>query len=188
MGRWLSILILEKIFGWRVEGFRAPVALQHVAIALPHTSNWDFPVGVMARSIHQIPHVKFIGKASLFRFPFGFIFRALGGHPVDRSKSTNYVSAVVDIFKKNPTFSVCIAPEGTRKYVTKLKTGFYFIAKEAKVPLVLIKFDFAAKCVHFSAPYYLTNYDDDMKYIVEYFNGTQGFNYVFEMEYPWEED
>lgn len=188
MGRWLFILIYEKIFGWRVEGFRAPIELQHVAIAMPHTSNWDFPIGVMARSIHRITHVKFIGKSSLFKFPYGFIFRALGGYPVDRNKSSNYVSAVADIFRKDSTFSVCLAPEGTRKYVKKLKTGFYFIAKEANVPLVFIKFDFKEKYVHFSEPYYLTNYDDDMKHILEYFRGTHGLNYVFDMEYPWEED
>ena len=189
MGRLLSLLIFNKIFGWTVTGFRAPVELQHVAIAIPHTSNWDFFLGVFSRSIHKIPHVKYIGKSSLFIFPFGIIFRALGGYPVDRSKNNNFVKAVADIFKKDPTFSVCLAPEGTRKYTKELKTGFYYIAKEANVPLIFVKFDYGTKNVDFSEPYYLTNdFDTDMKHILNYFKGIKGYNYTFDMEYPWKKD
>jgi 1-acyl-sn-glycerol-3-phosphate acyltransferase len=190
MFRFLSELILVKILKWQVTGWRAPVEAQHVMVALPHTSNWDFPVGVLARSILGTTHIKFIGKASLFIPPFGWIFRALGGYPVERGKNNgNYVQNVAEIFKKDPTFSVCIAPEGTRKYTTKLKTGFYYIAKEANVPLSLAKFDFGKKIVDFSEPYYLTgDFDTDMAYIVAYFQGVEGLNYTFDMQYPWKED
>ncbi len=189
MGRWFSVLIFCRIFGWKVTGFRAPVALQHVAIAVPHTSNWDFFLGVYSRSVHRITHVKYIGKSSLFVFPFGYLFRALGGYPVVRHKNTNFVQSIVDIFKKDPTFSVCLSPEGTRTYTNKLKTGFYYIAQQANVPLIFVKFDYSIKTVDFSEPYYLTNdFDTDIKHILDYFRGTKGHNYTFEMDYPWKED
>lgn len=189
MSQFLSKFILETLFGWKVTGFKPPIELQHVMVAAPHTSNWDFPLGVLSRSAHGITHVKYIGKSSLFVFPIGWLFRALGGYPVERNRNTNFVKAVAEIFKKDPTFSVCISPEGTRKYISKFRTGFYYIATEANVPLIFFKFDFNTKIADFSKPYYLTgDYDADMKYIVDYFRGTQGYNYVFDMEYPWKED
>jgi 1-acyl-sn-glycerol-3-phosphate acyltransferase len=186
MGRFLSKLIFQWLLGWKVTVFVAPIQLQHVCIAIPHTSNWDFFLGVFSRSIHRVTHVKFVGKSSLFAFPFGFIFRWLGGYPVDRSNNNNYVQNVAQIFKDNPDFSVCIAPEGTRKYTKKLKTGFYYIAKTANVPIIFVTFDYGSKTVDFSEPFYLTDdFDADMSYIVNYFKGVKGLNYTFDMEYPW---
>jgi 1-acyl-sn-glycerol-3-phosphate acyltransferase len=189
MGSFLSKFILETLWGWKVTGFKPPITLQHIIVAAPHTSNWDFPVGVLARSVFGITHVKYLGKSSLFVPPIGWLFRALGGYPVERNKNTNFVKAVVEIFKKDPTFSVCISPEGTRKKVNKFRTGFYYIAKEANVPITFFKFDFKTKIADFSEPYYLTgDFDTDMKYIVDYFRGTQGYNYEYNIEYPWKED
>ncbi len=117
----------------------------------------------------------FVGKASLFRPPFGWYFRWMGGHPVDRSKSNNFVEAVAQIFDEQEEFRLALAPEGTRKKVEKLKTGFYYIAKTASVPIVLVAFDHARKEVKFSAPIHPT---DDMEYdflaIHSFFRGVKG--------------
>ena len=188
MGRLISKLIFEWLLGWKVTGFAAPKTLQHVCIAIPHTSNWDFFLGIFSRSIMRLNHVKFVAKNSLFRFPYGFIFRWLGGYPVDRSSSHNYVQGVAKLFRDYPEFSVCIAPEGTRKPTKKLKTGFYYIAKQANVPLIFVKFDFGTKTVDFSEPYYLSgDFEVDIQHILGHFRGVKGLHRTFDLEYPWKE-
>ena len=143
---------------------------------IPHTSNWDFPLGVLTRSALSL-NLKWIGKDSLFKWPHGFIFRWLGGIPVDRSKNHNYVEAVVDTIKKYDDLSISIAPEGTRKKVEKLKSGFYWIAHKANVPLVFVKFDFGNKEVHFSEPFITTgDYEKDLEFIKNHFKGVKGKN------------
>lgn len=189
MGRLISIFIFQKILGWTVTGYQPARTDQYVAIAIPHTSNWDFFLGVFSRSIHRIGNCRYLGKSSLFIPPFGWLFRWLGGYPVKRDKSHNYVQSVVKLFKEKPGFAICVAPEGTRKYTNKLKTGFYYIALEAQVPIILVKFDYAKKNVDFSTPFHPTgDFDKDMSYIVHYFRGVVGYNYTFDMEYPWKEN
>ncbi len=186
MGRLFSIFIFKWLCGWKVTGFAAPRTLQHVCIAIPHTSNWDFFLGIFSRSIMRLNHVKFVAKASLFKFPYGFIFRWLGGYPVDRSSSHNYVQGVAQLFKDHPYFSVCIAPEGTRKPTNKLKTGFYYIAKAANVPLIFVTFDYGSKTVHFSEPWYPTDdFNADIQHILAHFRGVKGLHRTFDLEYPW---
>ena len=83
--------------------------------------------------------VKFLGKEELFKIPFfGYILKKIGGFPVVRNKQTNSVDSVVEIFNKKKNFFLALAPEGTRKKVDKLKTGFYYIALKAKVPILLV--------------------------------------------------
>lgn len=84
----------------------------------------------MARSILQIRKTKFLGKSQLFKFIYGFIFRALGGYPVERTKDNNLVDAVVDIFNSKDNLSIAIAPEGTRSRIKCFKTVFYHIKKK----------------------------------------------------------
>ena len=115
-----------------------------VAVA-PHTSNWDFPIGLAARSILRIRNAQFLGKSQLFKPPIGWFFRMLGGHPVDRNSSHDMVDQVVKIFSQHEKFILAMAPEGTRKKVDKLRTGFYYIAKGANVPIVPVAFDFGKK-------------------------------------------
>lgn len=141
---------------------------------VPHTSNWDFPLGLLVRSSLDIS-VQFIGKHTLFQFPYGFIFKWLGGYPVDRSKSTNYVDSVVEIYNRHEKLAICLAPEGTRKKVHKLRTGFYFIAKKANIPIILIRFDYATKVITFSEPFYPTeDISADFDYIHGFFKGAVG--------------
>lgn len=171
----LSRFIL-KLFGWKIKGHFPPDVPKYVVIIGPHTSNWDFPLGILVRSATRAD-VKFIAKHTLFKPPFGFIFRWMNGYPVDRSKSHNFVQNVVNLFSEHEKFAIVIAPEGTRKKVEKLKSGFYFIAKGAKVPVVLCKFDWEAKEVSFADPYYTTdNTEKDMEFFLSYYRGVKGKN------------
>ncbi len=165
-----------RLWGWKFEGQYPYDLKKFVLIVVPHTSSWDFPVGLLARSALRA-RIKFVGKASLFRPPFGWLFRALGGYPVDRSKRNNFVDAVVDIFNREKEFVLTIAPEGTRQRVEHLKTGFYYIALGAKVPVLMVKFDWANKIVGFSQPFYPTgNLEADMEVITAYFRGIKGYH------------
>ena len=106
---------LMRAMGWVIITEYDELPQKYVIIAIPHTSNWDFPIGIMVRSILGFD-AKYVGKDSLFKTPvLGTIMRWLGGYPVDRSKSNNFVDAVVDIFNSKEEFAITIAPEGTRK-------------------------------------------------------------------------
>jgi len=165
-----------KIFGWRIKGGYPHAEKKFILLVMPHTSNWDFPLGILVRSASK-SGIKFLGKDSLFRFPYGFIFRWLGGYPVERSKSHNYVQTVVDIFNSKERFSVTIAPEGTRSKVKKLRTGFYYIALGAKIPIVFCKFDYANREVVFGNPIFPSgNKEADFEVIYKHFRGVKGKN------------
>jgi 1-acyl-sn-glycerol-3-phosphate acyltransferase len=164
-----------RLFGWKITGWDPHQLNKYVIIVIPHTSNWDFPLGLLVRRALNADFFKFVGKDSLFRFPFGGIFRALGGYPVDRSKRNNFVDSVVDIFEREDKFAMTIAPEGTRSKVDRLKTGFYYIAMGAKVPIVMCKFDYSVKEVDFREPFYPTgDLEADMVVIREYFQNAKG--------------
>lgn len=176
MLRPLYILIF-KLLGWKIEGdFPRDIKKYIVAVA-PHTSNWDFPLGVMARSILRRQDAHFLGKDSLFKPPFGWFFRWLGGYPVDRSSSHDVVQQVVDIFNAHENFILALAPEGTRKKVDKLRTGFYYIAKGAKVPIVPAGFDFSTKRIVIGSPMMTTdNFDQDMQTLLAFYRKMKGKN------------
>ncbi|MCC6385542.1 MAG: 1-acyl-sn-glycerol-3-phosphate acyltransferase [Bacteroidia bacterium] len=143
-------------------------------IVAPHTSNWDFMVGLAARSILKID-TKYLGKKELFRFPFGGLFRYLGGYPVDRARSTNMVDEVVKIYDSHNRFSICIAPEGTREKTEKFKTGFYYIAAKLNIPVVMVGFDYADKEVRIREPFDVSGeIEKDMLHILEFFSTVKG--------------
>ena len=161
----ISKFIFNTILGWKLVGDFPKDIKKYVVIAAPHTSWQDFPIGILARNTSGIK-INFIGKDSLFKGPFGFIFRSLGGTPVNRSESNNLVDAIVKVFNEKDEFRLALSPEGTRKKVDKWKTGFYYIAKGANVPIVMATLDFGKKQVKFSEPYYTT---DDKEKDFEYF-------------------
>lgn len=172
-----------KMLGWKVET-ASPLPAKCVVPVVPHTSAWDFPLGLLTRSALQ-EDIKFVGKKSLFDGPLGGVFRSLGGYPVDRQKHNNFVDATAAIFDELDEFKLSIAPEGTRKKVNKLKTGFYYIAKKANVPIVPCQFDFKNKRVRFGEPFTPTdNIEADLRFFEEYFSGTQGKvpKYSFSLE------
>ena len=170
----LSNFIFTRILGWKLVGDFPKYLKKYVVIAAPHTSWKDFPIAILARNSSG-EKVNFIGKNSLFKGPFGFIFRSLGGTPVDRSKSSNMVDAIIQIFDNKEEFRLGISPEGTRKKVIKWKTGFYFIAKGAKVPIVMATLDFENKQIKFSEPYDITDdKEKDFKHFHNFFKGVKG--------------
>ena len=159
--------------GWKIVN-DFPKLKKYVIIAAPHTSWVDFPMAIMAKYVKGVK-VNYVGKASLFKPPFGFLFRWLGGAPVDRSKNNNAVDAIVDIFNSRDHFIFALSPEGTRKKVSEFKTGFYYIAKGANVPVIMATLDFENKQVKISEPYYLTdNKDADFEHFYSYFKGIKG--------------
>ena len=168
--------ILHTLLGWKIENSFPKEPKKYVVIVAPHTSWVDFPISILTRlSLGTMIH--FIGKSSLFRFPFGYLFRALGGTPVDRSKSTNLVEAVIKIFNDKDTFRLALSPEGTRKKVEKWKTGFYYIAKGAKVPIVMVTLDFGNKKIKIYEPYYPTDIiEKDFQYFHQFYKGVKGKN------------
>lgn len=144
-----------RLAGWRVS-FDGLPGRQGVLIVYPHTSNWDFVVGILAKWAIGIP-VAFWGKDSLFRVPlFGRWLRWLGGVPVDRGKPQGAVRAMVERLREARAHDeflwLALAPEGTRRHVDRLRSGFYSVAVQAGVPLGLAFFDFARRevgLVHF---------------------------------------
>ena len=166
--------LLFRLTGWKVTGSVPTTLHQYVMIVAPHTSNWDFFVGMAARSILKV-NTKYVAKKELFRFPFGWIFRKLGGYPVDRSKNTNFVDAVVELLEKNPDFAICFTPEGTRSYVPKWKTGFYYIALKRKIPIIMVGFNYAKKEVAVETPFMPTgDVEKDMEYMLNYYRKIPG--------------
>lgn len=169
IARWLY-----KLAGWKTAGPVPHHLPKSIWVVAPHNSNWDFPVGVGARATFRM-WVEYLAKKELFTPYTGWFFRALGGKPVDRSRANNLVDAVVDVFNQNERLHVCITPEGTRSDVAKLKTGFYYMALKANVPLILVGFNYPDKTVELSEPLYVTgNYEQDMISFYEFFSRIPG--------------
>ena len=170
----ISKFIFYKILGWKLIGNFPSHLNKYVVIAAPHTSWQDFPIAILARNASG-EKINFIGKDSLFKGPFGWIFKSLGGAPVDRSKSNNLVDAIVDIFNSREEFRLGLSPEGTRKKVDRWKTGFYYIAKGAGVPIVMATLDFENKQVKVSDPYQPTeDKEKDFAHFHSFFDGVKG--------------
>ena len=176
MFRPIAILLL-KLMGWKTDpvGSFPLSSKKYVMIVAPHTSSWDFIIGVLYRSALRLEKARYLGKKELFKPPFGFLFRWLGGTPVDRGTKHNLVEAVVQMFSDCDEFGIALSPEGTRKRVDQLKTGFYHIAKQASVPIIMVGFDYKNKQVIFCEPFYPTdNQQKDFDYIIQFFGPIQG--------------
>jgi len=132
-----------KVFGWRLEG-RLPDVDKLVVIAAPHTSNWDLPV-LLSLAFALRAKACWLGKHSLFRWPLGFLFRWMGGIPVYRSASQNMVAQTVEMFRDSEKLILAIPPEGTRSKVSHWKTGFYYIALGAGIPIAMAFIDYKRK-------------------------------------------
>lgn len=117
-----------------------------VLIVAPHSSNWDFIVGVAAKLALRL-RVKYLGKHTLFRFPLGIVMRYLGGIPVDRSTANDVVQSVIAQFERRRRMLLAVAPEGTRKPVERWRTGFYHIARGAGVPILPVALDWGSRMV-----------------------------------------
>lgn len=131
--------------GWTVQGHLPPEAHKSVLIAAPHTSNWDLPYTLMVSFALDL-QIQWMGKSTIFRWPFGAVMRWLGGIAVDRSQSTNLVAASARSLREaTGPVQLIVPPEGTRSKTRYWKTGFYYIALEAQVPIVMAFMDYSRK-------------------------------------------
>lgn len=162
-----------NLFGWKIVG-ELPKAKQYLVIVAPHTSNWDFPVGLFARFSLGVK-IHFLAKKQLFFFPLGLLLKTLGGAPVNRSKKSKTVDQVVEIFRSHDEFKLAITPEGTRSPVTRWKEGFYHIACQAKLPLVLVGPDYATKELRIHEAFFPSgDIHKDFPLILDFFRTIRG--------------
>lgn len=137
-------LILLKLLGWRIEGNLPDDTRKFVLIAAPHTSNWDGFYMIMVAFVFRV-NLCWMGKRSLFKPPFGFLTRFLGGIPVARSTSLGTTKQSISVINEASDIALAVPPEGARKKVSYWKTGFYYIALGAKVPIVMGYLDYGNK-------------------------------------------
>jgi len=166
--------IFLRLLGWKITGTIHAEVKKCVLMVMPHTCNFDFFLGIFTRGIINL-EMNFVGKKELFVFPFGYYFRSIGGAALDRSGGKNNVEATAELFKNRDVFRLAIAPEGTRKKVTELRSGFYYIALKANVPIIPVAFDYSKKEVKIGEPFQVTgDYEEDMKLILLHFKGVNG--------------
>jgi 1-acyl-sn-glycerol-3-phosphate acyltransferase len=174
--RALSLAFL-KVTGWKVLGALPPGAEKSVLIAAPHTSNWDLPYTLMVAFVLRI-EIHWMGKAQIFRAPFGGLMRWLGGIPVTREKASNLVAASVAALQASAgPLHLVVPPEGTRGKTSYWKTGFYYIAVGAQVPIVMAYMDYARKISGLGPVFLPTgNVEADMAAIKAFYAPFKGKN------------
>jgi 1-acyl-sn-glycerol-3-phosphate acyltransferase len=164
---------LLDLTGWRVTG-EVPDLPKFVVAVAPHTSNWDFVVGVAAMFALDLK-ITFIGKHTLFRWPIAGLMRWLGGVPVDRRASHGVVGDTVSAMDRAPQSVVAIAPQGTRSPAARFRSGFLHIARGARVPVVLVSLDYGARCVRFGPTFTPgEDVDRDLQRVEAFFANVQG--------------
>lgn len=171
--------LLLKITGWKVD-ITAPRRERCIICVAPHTSNWDFILGLCA--YHSLGRkANFLMKKFWFFFPLGFLLKALGGIPVpSRNKKSNLTDEIIDKFETSEYINLAVTPEGTRSKVDKWRTGFLYISYGAKVPIQLGVIDYSTKKVIVKDEYFPTgDIETDMKYVKEYYS-----RYIDAGKYP----
>lgn len=171
--------MLLRLIGWRFE-FDGLPALQGVAVLYPHTSNWDFPIAMLLKLAMGID-VRFWGKDSLFRIPlFGRWVRWMGGVPLRRNAAEGVVEQMVELIQskkdKSEYFWLALSPEGTRAYRPGWRSGFYRVAVDAQVPLMLACLDYSRRVLVCRQFLNLCGDPDiDMPLIAQAFEGASGY-------------
>ena len=167
VGRIWARLFLGAI-GWKKEG-ELPHPQKFVMIAAPHTTNWDLPI-MLALGFLLRGKLFWMTKDSVFRWPFGGFLRWLGGIPIDRSKANGVVGQCIDLFAQHDELILAVPPEGTRKKVRSWKTGFYYIALGAQVPIALGYLDYKRRRGGVERLFYPTgDYDTDIREIQAFY-------------------
>ncbi|WP_107037476.1 1-acyl-sn-glycerol-3-phosphate acyltransferase [Brumimicrobium mesophilum] len=176
--------IYWKIYGWKIVGSIPPKINKMILVIAPHTSWIDILIGFAARPKLGIKDAKFMGKKELFEGPFGKILKNMGGIPVDRKAKLGVVDQIAKYYNENNRLIIGVSPEGTRKRVNKLKTGFYHIAKTANIPIVLIGFDYKSRVVLVGDLIYTSDNEVlDIEKIIEFFSTIQGANPEFDLRH-----
>jgi 1-acyl-sn-glycerol-3-phosphate acyltransferase len=162
-----------KLLGWSVHA-DYPEAKKYVVIAAPHTSNWDFPLGILAAKAVNLD-MHWMGKHALFQWPWGWIFRAIGGTPVHRKQSHDLIQQMTALFSSSEHLVLALAPEGTRQKRDHWKTGFYYIARAARVPIVMGYLDFGKKQVGIGGTFYPSDdIEADFNQIRQFYKNRRG--------------
>ena len=169
---------LFRIIGWKLVGKFPKDFPKTISIVAPHASWLDFIVGLGARAEIELDNkvtLNFLGKAELFKGLFGWLFRGLGGIPVERFSKNEMVQSVVNLFNSHENLHIALAPEGTRKPVSKLRTGFYYMAKQANVPIIMVGLNYEKKEIIIDKPFFLTDdMNEDLKVIARFYNSVGG--------------
>lgn len=172
---WVFAWIGIKLSGWKLVG-TPPKEKKFVLVAVPHTSNWDFPITLAMAFLFGF-RLSWMGKHTLFKGPMGPIMKWLGGIPVDRSKSNNLVDQVVQKINDLDQCAIAIPPEGTRSRTEKWKTGFYYISTGANVPIGLAFLDYSKKKGGFGPTFYPTgDIEKDIEQMQDFYKGIMGKN------------
>jgi len=175
MGNLFSRFVFFKILSWKIMG-HFPKFSKYIVAVVPHTSWLDFFIGLMVRSISK-EQINFLGKKELFTPLTAWFFKGLGGAPIDRSGKRGSVEAIVAVFDAHDKFRLALAPEGTRRKVKKLKTGYYHIAKNLQIPIVPVAFDYKNKKVIVHPAFYPSdNQASDLNHLEQLFKGVEGFS------------
>ena len=162
-----------KIGGWHVEADDLPPT-PYVFIGAPHTSNWDFML-LIAGVLHLRMDIRWMGKHTLFPPLVGAVMRWAGGIPVNRTKAHSMISRMADLIREEPETILCISPEGTRSKVKVWKTGFYHIARQAEVPILLAAIDAECKKLRMLGEFKPGgDLDSDMQSIQAAYEGLKG--------------
>ena len=174
--RWMSVAFF-RLKGWKIVGELPVSAVKSVIIAAPHTSNWDLPYTLMVCFVLRL-NVYWMGKASIFKPPFRGVMMWLGGISVDRSQSNNLVAASsAAIMQASGALQLIVPPEGTRSGTRFWKTGFYYIAAGAGVPIVMAFLDYEKKVGGLGPVFKTTgDIDADMVAIKAFYAGVKGKN------------
>lgn len=159
---------LLKLFGWKLD-LRLPEESKVIVVGYPHTSNWDFILAMLAMPAMDF-QFNWVAKHSMFNNPLGNTFKRMGGVPLNRDKSKGFVEHVISIFEERDRFVLAIAPEGTRSYRPRWKTGFYHIAIGAGVPLSLGYIDYQSKTLGIGKTFMPSgDIDEDFKVIADFY-------------------
>lgn len=163
-----------KLFGWHLVG-HPPELKKYVVIIGPHTSNWDFIIFLLVKMTYKLK-VVFIGKHTIFIWPFSVFLRKIGGVPVERSSKHNVVDTIVNEFTTRDEMVFALSPEGTRSYLDHWKSGFYHIARKADVPVQCAFLDAPSKRLGWGPIFQLTeDKDADLKKIESFYSDKKGF-------------
>jgi 1-acyl-sn-glycerol-3-phosphate acyltransferase len=169
---WFAGVVL-RLAGWKPEG-QPPDVPKYVIIAAPHTSNWDFPFTIMFATYFRLKF-NYMIKDEMMRPPWGWFFRALGGIPINRRSRNNVVEQSIERLRQAERLALVVPPEGTRSKVTRWRTGFYYIALGAGVPIALGFLDFKRKVGGFGPLFYPTgDIEADMARIRSFYQGITG--------------
>ena len=151
----LTKFIYFNLLGWKLDGDFDRSIKKSILIVAPHTSNIDFLLSVLVRRILKL-QINFVAKKELFKPLWGWYFKWMGGAALNRNKAENKVQAIANVFSEHQEFRLAIAPEGTRKKVSTWKTGYYYIALTANVPIISVRLDYQNKVMGISEPFYPT--------------------------------